>query len=139
MSTISPSFAVASAIRADIIFVLKSRNSPEDMATSISPSLAIINQWATQVPLLLASPTPGCLEVLFALRKDLFNGPNYVQPSIGLALEQLPEAFQVFINLTREVISLQKNEKPPVKVWSSLLYYIPYLIHIFSLPSDLVL
>ena len=139
MSTILPSFAVASAIRADIITILKSRASPDEMGKSISPSLTIINQWATQIPFLLASPSPGCLDVLFALRKDLFNGPNYVQPSIGLALEQLPEAFQVFINMTREVILLQKNEKPPVKVCSSLLYYISYLIRIFSLPSDLVL
>ena len=130
MASINPSFAVAAAIRADIVTILKARANPEETAKSISPSLAVINQWATQIPLLLAGPNSGCLDVVFALRKDLFNGPNYIQPSIGLAMEQLPESFHIFINMTRDVIALQKPDKPSQKVRFCLFYLV--FLHSFQ-------
>jgi hypothetical protein len=136
MASINPSFAVAAAIRADIVTILKARVNPEETAKSISPSLAVINQWATQIPLLLAGPNSGCLDVVFALRKDLFNGPNYIQPSIGLAMEQLPESFHIFINMTREVIALQK---PAQKVRFCLPNVIKSFYNFFSLLNALAL
>jgi hypothetical protein len=109
-----PSHGVAGAIRADILTVLKSRSSPEELATLIGPSLAAINQWANQLPLLLSNAL--ALDLLFALRKDIFNGPAFVISSFGTPLVDLPEPFRAFSTLIRDVIAVQKVEKAPPKV-----------------------
>lgn len=122
--SLAPSLGVATAIRADIITALKSRGSPEEMMTIISPSLTVINQWATQIPFLIS--VPPALDLLFAMRKDLFNGPTFVVSSFGIPLVDLPEPFRTFSTLIRDVITAQKADKPPSKVRS--LYFLIFPI-----------
>jgi hypothetical protein len=114
LMSLAPSIGVATAIRADILNALRSRGSIADMIALVSPSLTVINQWASQLPLLLS--VGPALDLLFNLRKDLFNGPSFVQPSFGTPLADLPEAFRDFSSLIRDVIAHQKAEKPVSKV-----------------------
>jgi hypothetical protein len=111
---LSPSPGVAAAIRTDIITALKARNSPEELSILLGPSLAAINQWANQLPLLLQN-SPA-LDLLFAIRKDIFNGPSFAVSSFGIPLMDLPEPFRAFSTLIRDAIAAQKAEKAPPKV-----------------------
>ena len=123
MSVLSPSFGVAAALRADIITVLKSGGTPEELANSISPSLSIVNQWSTQIPTLLSVDNSGsCIDLVFAMRKDLFHGPFFCQASFGPLVADLPEPFESFLVFTRNIISAQKAEKASQKVRFSIFY-----------------
>lgn len=138
MSVLSPSFSVIAAIRADIVSILKDGGTPEALAINISPSLAIVNQWSSQIPLLLSVDNSGsCIDLVFAMRKDLFQGPLFSEASFGTPVADLPEPFQSFLNFTREIISAQKSEKSLQKVRFLCFNYLSDFIFIFSLPSDL--
>jgi hypothetical protein len=56
------------------------------------------------------------MDLLFTLRKDLFNGPAFVQAVFGTSLVDLPEPFHAFTSFIHEVIAAQKADKPPPKV-----------------------
>jgi hypothetical protein len=133
MSALTPSFGVAAAIRADIIGFLRSRGSPEEMANNIAPSLSVINQWSTQIPLLLSpNSPPGCMDLIFSLRKDLFVGPLFVLSVFGTPICDLPEPFQKFSTFIREVIASQKSDKPHQKVRFLIFLIVHLLMNIFS-------
>lgn len=109
MSVLSPSFGIAAALRGEIITALKAHTAPETLNAIIAPSLSMINQWATQIPLLLNQS--NCIDLIFALRKDLFTGPSFTQTTFSTSVADSPEAFQVFLGLTRELMTAQRNEK----------------------------
>lgn len=133
MPSIAPSFAVIAAVRADIIGALKSGNPPDVIAAQIAPSLFYVNQWASQIPLLLAGSGPGsCLDLVFTIRKDLFVPPAYTQLSFGTLVGDQPESFQVFTAFVRDIISAQKAEKPVQKVRFLYFNFNFELIFIFS-------
>ena len=128
MSALSPSFGVMAAIRGDIISALKRNSSPEESAKSISPSLSLVNQWSTQIPLLLSvDNSSSCVDLVFAIRKDLFQGLHHSQTTFGTLVAHLPEPFQLFLNFTRDIIAAQRNEKTVQKV-RFLGFIIPFIL-----------
>jgi len=95
----------------------------EVRATVIAPLLAQVNQWSTQIPLVLEGP--GCLYVnlIFAIRKDLFHSPQFRLSTLGISISELPPPFIEFLAFTSRLIESQKpdREKPLPKV--SLFFY----------------
>ena len=133
MSVLYPSFGIIAAVRADIVTMLKGGGSAEDLAKGLAPLLAIVNQWSTQIPLLLSMDNSGsCTDLVFAIRKDLFQGPLHSQATFGTPVIDLPDPFQHFIHFTRDIISAQKAEKGSQKVRFLVLFICLVLTFDFS-------
>ena len=100
------------AIRSSIQSTLKTDLPPDTMATVISPMLAKVNLWSTQIPAMFeGAGTPSPVNLVFAIRKDLFVSPAYAQSTLGIPLPNLPPEFQEFATFIHLLIDAQKVEK----------------------------
>jgi hypothetical protein len=116
MSTVlNPSYATVVAIRSSIQNTLKADLPPNLLANGIAPLLASVNQWSTQIPAMLEGPgLPVSVNLVFAIRKDLFLAPQFTQSILGIATADLPPPFQEFLNFILKLIEAQKTEKEKV-------------------------
>jgi len=108
-------------IRSSIQNTLKADLPPEMLINAIAPFLTSVNQWSTQIPLIIeGTGSSSSVNLVFAIRKDLFVAPQFTQSVMGTALADLPAPFQEFISFIHKLIDAQKTDKVPVKVVSSL-------------------
>ena len=123
MSSLNPSYATIATIRTSIQNTLKADLPPTILATLIAPNLTAVNQWSSQIPAVLegSGPSSGA-NLVFAIRKDLFIAPPFLQSVMGIPLPDLPAPFQEFMNFIHELIDIQKveREKPTPRVRRSL-------------------
>ena len=107
-----PSHQTVNTIRISIQGSLKSELPPDMQASVIAPLLSTVNQWSTQIPLLLeGTGSTSSVNLIFAIRKDLFLGPAYIETSFGLELAKLPTPFQEFASFIQKLIEAQRVEK----------------------------
>ena len=123
MATLSPAPAVIAATKASIISTLATELPSEIRATAIAPLLSQVNQWATQIPALVESIES--VNLIFAIRKALFNAPYFNQCVLGGDTLLLPPAFQEFLNFVAKLIESQKpdKDKPSNKVCLSYSFF----------------
>ena len=78
--------------------------------------LAEINNWSTQIPVLLESV--ACINHVFDIRGDLFTAPHFTVNIFNIPFSDLPPAFHNFMNFIQKLIEAQKvaKDKVPVKV-----------------------
>ena len=57
---------------------------------------------------------PSSVNLVFAIRKDLFAGPQFSQSVLGPVLADLPTSFQDFVSFIQKLIEAQKTEKDKV-------------------------
>jgi len=116
-NSLNPSYNAVCSIKSSITTTLSTELAPEVRAEMIAPQLAQVNQWSSQIPLLLestVSPTP--INIIFAIRKDLFLAPFFTQSSLGIAPADLPSPFHdflAFITKLNEAQKLGKDKIPP--------------------------
>ena len=123
--TLDPNFDTATAIKDNIAITVQSTLPASVHAASIAPQLAIINQWAEQIPTVLNGPDGSAnANLIFAIRKDLFIAPQFIQCVLGIPVSDLPIDFQGFLSMILKLIGAQKpdKEKPPIKVFFFLIY-----------------
>ena len=115
-----PCLATVQLVKDSICHTLQNTTgSLTDRAAFIAPQLAIVNQWADQIPLVLENPdAPANVNLVFAIRKDLFVAPQYVHSVLGIPAVELPPPFAAFLSMILKLIGAQKSdkEKPAVKV-----------------------
>jgi len=120
MSTaLNPSLATITAIRTSIQGSLKAELPRDVLATAIAPLLTSVNQWSSQISVMLESVNnPACANLIFTIRKDLFPNPPFTQSVFGIPLPDLPAPFQEFSSFIHKLIEAQKadKEKPASKV-----------------------
>jgi len=118
--SLHPSIQNVQTIKDNIFSVLQNHALPASMrAALIGPQLAMVNEWSDQINLVLEHPeAPTPVNLVFAIRKDLFVAPQFVQCLLGVPAAELPPAFSVFLAMIHKLISAQKTdkEKPAVKV-----------------------
>ena len=125
-ASLSPSHSAITLLRKSIQENLKTDLPPFTIATLISPFLAQVNLWSTQIPQMLDKPGPSTsANLVFAIRKDLFTGPSFNQCILGIPLNDLPIVFQAFLNFIHKLIEAQKGdkEKPIPKVENVLFLF----------------
>ena len=118
-----PSIQNVQSIKDNISSVMQNQALPASMhAALIGPQLAMVNEWSDQINLVLDHPeAPSPVNLVFAIRKDLFIAPQYTQCSLtGVPTAELPPAFPAFLAMILKLIGAQKTdkEKPIVKVAS---------------------
>jgi hypothetical protein len=114
-SQLSPSLNTISAIRASILDVLKAEHPKETLINVIGPLLSTVNLWSSQIPHVLeGAGSPNNANIIFAIRKDLFNGPFFQQTVFGVASTDLPAPFQEFLEFIQKLIVAQKPDKEAV-------------------------
>jgi hypothetical protein len=120
--SLHPSILNVQSIKDNILSVLQNHALPASLRASlIGPQLAMVNEWSDQINLVLEhSEAPAPVNLVFAIRKDLFVAPQFVQCFLGVPAAELPPAFPAFLAMILKLISAQKTdkEKPPVKVFS---------------------
>lgn len=105
-----PEFATIAATRGNIITILKAGLPLDTSSSIIASSLSLVNQWATQIPLVLSSKAPSnALELVFAIRKDLFVAPSFEETTLDIPVADLPDSFRTFLAFSRELSQAQKN------------------------------
>ena len=124
MSTaLNPAYATVHTVRAAIQHALKADLPSDMLANAIAPHLTTVNQWVTQIPAVLEGPAAlSGVNLVFAIRKDLFVAPQFTQSVMGITLVDLPTPFQEFISFTHKLIDAQKvvPEKLPAPRVSSV-------------------
>jgi hypothetical protein len=141
-SALNPTFLTVTALKNAIAGILKADLTPEALATSIAPSLIIINKWSTQIPLMLEGSVPLVnANLIFSIRKDLFIGPLFNQATFGTPLSNLPPPFQEFVTFINKLIDAQRVDKDKVvaKVLPSLIFSHLDLLKPFSISLLIVL
>jgi len=127
-----PSIQNVQSIKENISSVMQNHALPASMRASlIGPQLAMVNEWSDQTNLVLEhSEAPAPVNLVFAIRKDLFIAPQYTQCALGVLAAELPPAFPAFLAMILKLIGAQKTdkEKPVVKVRFLILYLVPGLI-----------
>ncbi len=83
--------------------------SADQQASVIAPLLSTVNQWSSQLPILLEGTSP--LNLVFSIRKDLFITLSFSQCVLGISLVDLPAPFQEFITFIQKLIEAQKSDK----------------------------
>ena len=119
-SVLNPSHSTMVTIRSSIQNTLKADLPPEMLINAIAPFLTSVNQWSTQIPLIIEGTGSSSVNLIFAIRKDLFVAPQFTQSVMGTALADLPAPFQEFISFIHKLIDAQKTDKVPVKVVSNI-------------------
>lgn len=118
--SLEPCLATVQLVKDSICSTLQNTAVPVGArAACIAPQLAIVNQWADQIPLVLENPdAPANVNLVFAIRKDLFVAPQYVHSVLGIPGTDLPPPFASFLAMILKLIGAQKSdkEKPTVKV-----------------------
>jgi len=125
-NNLNPSYNAVCSIKSSITTTLSTELPPGIRAGMIAPLLVQVNQWTSQISLMLestASPTPS--NVVFAICKDLFLAPFFTQSSLGIASADLPTPFHDFLAFIVKLNEAQKSskDKTPPKV--------RHIIHIF--------
>jgi hypothetical protein len=126
-SALQPSYAVVATIKTSINSTLATELPAEVRANVIASLLAQVNQWSTQIPAMLEVSTPPLpVNLVFAIRKELFVAPLFVTSTLGVAIPELPVPFQEFLAFIASLIEAQKSdkEKPIVKV--RFLYFLAF-------------
>jgi hypothetical protein len=140
--TLQPSIQTVQSVKDNISSVLQNHAlAPSMRAALIGSQLALVNEWSDQTNLVLEhSEAPAPVNLVFAIRKDLFVAPQYVQCILGVSAAELPPAFPAFLAMILKLIGAQKTdkEKPVVKVVPFLrLQADSHLIFLVLLPSSL--
>jgi len=124
--TLNPSPATVQFVKDSIVSTLQNTALPASArAACIAPQLAIVNQWADQIPLVISnSDAPATVNLVFAIRKELYAAPQFVHCVLGIPATELPPAFSAFLSMIFKLIEAQKNdkEKSVPKVRFRLLY-----------------
>ena len=118
-STLNPTPAMMAAYKGSIVSTLKNDLPVDVLASTVAPILTCVNQWASQIPAMLEGPSPSPnANIIFAIRKELFQPPQYINNIFGKPLSELPAPFQEFANFIRDLQDAQKveRERPVVKV-----------------------
>ena len=134
--TLQPPYTVILTIKASIASTLATDLPSEVKSTVIAPLLAQVNQWSTQLVTILETPGPPLqVNLIFAIRKDLFCGPYFSQSVLGIPIIELPPPFQDFLTMVSKLVDLQKpdKDKPLPKVRSF------YILSYFSRKQRLLL
>ena len=114
-NSLNPSYNAVCSIKSSITNTLSTELAPEVRAGMIAPQLAQVNQWSSQIPLLLESTvslTP--INIIFAIRKDLFLAPFFTQSSLGIASADLPTPFHDFLAFITKLNEAQKSSKDKI-------------------------
>jgi hypothetical protein len=114
-NSLNPSYNAVCSIKSSITNTLSTELAPEVRAGMIAPQLAQVNQWSSQIPLLLessVSPTP--INIIFAIRKDLFLAPFFTQSSLGITSVDLPTPFHDFLAFITKLNEAQKSSKDKI-------------------------
>jgi hypothetical protein len=118
--SLNPTLSTVQAIKDNILSTLQNHALPASArAAIIAPQLAIVNGWAEQIPLVLDNPdAPANVNLVFAIRKDLYLAPQFVQCSLSIPSSELPPAFPAFLSMILKLIGAQKTDKdkPVTKV-----------------------
>jgi hypothetical protein len=118
--SLNPPLSTIQVIKDHILVTLQTTALPASArADMIATQLSIVNQWADQIPLVLDNPdAPASANLVFAIRKDLFVAPQFVQFVLGIPAVELPPAFSAFLSMIHKLIGAQKvdKEKPVIKV-----------------------
>ena len=142
--TLNPTLATVLAIKDNIASTVQNVALPASTrAALIAPQLAMVNQWTDQIPLVLDNPdAPASVNLVFAIRKDLFAGPQFFQCVLSTPGSELSPAFAAFLSMISKLIGAQKTDrdKPPLKVrLPSFLFlsklFILFLRNAFFVPS----
>jgi hypothetical protein len=118
-ASLSPSYSTMTTIKAVIQTTLKSDLPSSLVAGALAPFLVTVNQWSSQIPLMLEGNGPSAsANLIFAIRKDLFVGPSFTHSVLGVALPDLPIPFQEFLSFIYKLMDAQRvdRERPAVKV-----------------------
>jgi hypothetical protein len=145
-STLNPSYQTIAAIRTSIQNTLKTELPPDMQAGAIAPLLISVTQWANQIPAVLEGTGPSSsVNLIFAIRGDLFVAPRFIQNVFNIPTLDLPGPFADFISFIHKLIAAQKSDKDKpiakVRLVRFALYIIfPVSTHpcLFSLISVLV-
>ena len=109
-ATLSPSFQTIMSIRSTIQATLKTEMAPEVAAGVVAPFLSTVNLWATQILLLLdGTGSVASVNLVFAIRSDLFHSPRFTQNIFGIPLGDLPVPFPEFMAFIHLLIEAQKS------------------------------
>ena len=111
--TLNPSLAAVLLIKENIINVIQNHALPVSArAACIGPQLAIVNQWADQIPLVLDNlEAPAPVNIIFAIRKELFTAPQFVHCILNIPAVDLPSSFATFLAMILKLIGAQKTDK----------------------------
>ena len=102
--------ASLTTLKSSIISGLKMDVPSDVKANIIAPILGVVNQWSTQIPVVLAdslSPTSN-VNLIFSIRKELFAAPQFTQSVLGIPVAELPAVFQEFLSFISKLIEVQK-------------------------------
>lgn len=139
--SLHPTIPTVQSIRDNIYSVMQNHALPSSMrAALIGPQLGMVNEWSDQITLVLDhSEAPAPVNLVFAIRKELFIAPQYTQCLLNIPATELPSAFPAFLAMILKLIGAQKTdkEKPVVKVPSpSPLCRIDLLLNSLSFSSQ---
>ena len=118
MSTaLNPAYQSIVIIKSSIQNALKSGLPPDILPGVIAPLLSTINQWSSQIPIMLTETgVATSTNLVFAIRKELFIAPQFTRNVLNTPLEKLPTAFQEFQSFIHKLIDAQKGDQPAPKV-----------------------
>lgn len=114
-TTLCPTPAHVVSIRSSIQGYV-SGNLPTAMKPNmVAPLLTAVNQWSTQIPVLLESVSS--INQVFDIRSDLFTAPRFLTNVFNIPFGDLPPPFHEFMTFISKLIEAQKvnREKAPPK------------------------
>ena len=98
--------SILSALEADLAGCVK--------AHAIAPLLNTVNQWSSQIPIMLTEVGINTsANLIFDIRKELYVQPLYSRNVFGLPPAELPPGFREFQNFIHKLIGAQKAESTP--------------------------
>jgi hypothetical protein len=111
-SALSPSLAFITECKTLIHNIMQSEAPAIDRANAIAFLLSNVNAWSSQIPAMLEGSGPSAsANIVFAIRKELFVAPAFIHSILGIALPDLPAAFQDFLSFILKLIEAQKSDK----------------------------
>jgi hypothetical protein len=116
-TVLNPTYQSIVVVKTSIQNALKTGLPGEMLGGAIAPLLSTVNQWATQIPIMLSEVGPNTsVNLIFAIRKELFVAPLFVRNVLGIPLMDLPAPFQEFQSFIHKLIEAQKAEQATPKV-----------------------
>ena len=119
VTVLDPPYQTISTIRNSIQSTLKTGLPNKVLVDAIAPFISTVNLWSTQIPAVLdGNGSVTCVNLVFAIRKDIFVAPLFTQNVFGLPVSELPAVYHEFHSFIQKLIEAQKSdkEKPPPKV-----------------------
>jgi hypothetical protein len=130
-STLNPSLSVAQNMKNSILGVLQSEFPGETRALMIAPLLASFNKWITQIPLMLeGTGHSASANLVFSIRKELFQAPAFSTCTLGIPLKDLPQSFTEFLEFIQKLQDAQRFEKDKVILKVRFSYSFYQLLHL---------